>query len=262
MSRPASSHDSTPQTPGEELANSLTHGLGVALAIAGLVVMVVFAAKRGTARDVVGASIFGSTLILLYLMSTLYHAFRGPRVKLVFKIFDHSAIFLLIAGTYTPFCLSALGRLRPGWGWTLFGLAWGLAVLGIVFKAVFYARLAKQLFRPPAVDHLHALPSDTDMDPVFAKRMGWISTVIYLAMGWLIVVPIIAGVIAGVPIGKVLSPHGLYWLFGGGLFYSLGAAVYSLEKLRFHHALWHLFVVGGSACHVFAVLFHVIPGKG
>jgi len=261
MSRTASFSEPHAQTRGEELANSLTHGLGAALAIAGLVLMVVFAARNGTARDVVGAAIFGSSLILLYLMSTLYHAFRGRRVKLIFKIFDHSAIFMLIAGTYTPFCLSALGRIRPAWGWTLFGLAWGLAVLGIVFKAVFYARLAKQLFRPPAVDHLHARPSDTDMDPVFVKRMGWISTCIYLAMGWLIIVPILMAFLTGMPMGKILSLHGVYWLFGGGLFYSLGAGVYSLEKLRYHHALWHLFVIGGSACHVFAVLFHVIPGK-
>ncbi len=261
MSRTDASPGHYSQTRGEELANSLTHGLGVVLAIAGLVVMVVFAALRGTARDVVGSAIFGSSLILLYLMSTLYHAFCGPRVKLVFKVFDHSAIFLLIAGTYTPFCLSSLGRLWPGWGWTLFGLVWGLAALGIVFKAIFYTRLARQIFRPPAVDHLHARPSDTDMDPGFVQRMGWVSTTIYLLMGWLIAVPILVGLVSGVPIGKVLSPHGLYWLFGGGLFYSLGAAVYSLEKLRYHHALWHLFVVGGSACHVFAVLFHVIPGR-
>ena len=261
MSRPASSHDSTPQTPGEELANSLTHGLGVALAIAGLVVMVVFAAKRGTARDVVGASIFGSTLILLYLMSTLYHAFRGPRVKLVFRIFDHSAIFMLIAGTYTPFCLSTLSRKHPAWGWTLFGLAWGLAALGITFKGVFYGRLAHEAFRPAPLDHLHTLPGKPELNPAFVQRMGWISTVIYLLMGWIIVIPILAGLFAGLPIGQILSPHGYYWLFGGGLFYSLGAAVYSLEKLPFHHALWHLFVVGGSACHVFAVLYHVIPGK-
>jgi hemolysin III len=240
---------STPQTRREELANSLTHGLGVALAIAGLVVMVVFAALHGTASDVVGVTIFGSSLILLYLMSTLYHAFRGPRVKLVFKVFDHSAIFVLIAGTYTPFCLSAL---RGAVGWTLFGLVWGLAALGIVFKAVFYARLAKQVFRPPAVDHLHALPSDTDMDPVFARRMGYISTGIYLLMGWLIV-------FAAKPLGHAVSTHGLYWLFAGGGFYSVGAAIYSLKKLPYHHALWHLFVMAASACHVFAVLFHVIP---
>jgi hemolysin III len=254
MSRASLIPGASSQTPGEELANSLTHGLGTALAIAALVVMVVLAAKHGTARDVVGASIFGSTLILLYLMSTLYHAFRGPRVKLVFKIFDHSAIFMLIAGTYTPFCLSALGRRSPGWGWTLFGLVWGLAVLGIVFKSVFYAKIAKQAFRPPPVDHLQALPTDADLDPLFVKRMGWISTGIYLLMGWIIV-------IAALPLGRALSPHGLYWLFAGGGFYSLGALVYSLEKVPFHHALWHLFVVAGSACHVFAVLFHVIPGK-
>jgi hemolysin III len=249
MSHSAVIPGSTPQTRREELANSLTHGLGAALAIAGLVVMVVFAALHGTARDVVGTAIFGSSLILLYLMSTLYHAFRGPRVKLVFKIFDHSAIFMLIAGTYTPFCLSAL---RGAVGWTLFGLVWGLAVLGIVFKAVFYARLAKQVFRPPAVDHLHALPSDTDMDPAFARRMGYLSTGIYLLMGWLIV-------FAAKPLGQALSTHGLYWLFAGGGFYSVGAAIYSLKKLPYHHALWHLFVVAASACHVFAVLFHVIP---
>ena len=251
MSRSLALPGSTSQTAREELANSLTHGLGTALAIAALVVMVVAAAQRGTARDVVGATIFGSMLILLYLMSTLYHAFRGPRVKLVFKVFDHSAIFLLIAGTYTPFCLSALGRISPGWGWTIFGLVWGLAALGITFKGIFYGRIAKVALRPPPVDHLHALPG-TSVDPAFVKRMGWISTGIYLLMGWIIV-------IAAAPLGRSLSSHGLYWLFGGGLFYSVGAAVYSLKKLPFHHALWHLFVVGGSACHVFAVLFHVIP---
>ncbi len=246
---------STSQSRGEELANSLTHGLGAALAIAALVVMVVEAALHGTARDVVGTAIFGSTLILLYLMSTLYHAFRGPRVKLVFKVFDHSAIFLLIAGTYTPFCLSALGRRNLWQGWILFGLVWGIAALGITLKGIYYARVARVVLRPPPVDHLHALPGDQGLDPAFVKRMGWISTVIYLLMGWIIV--FFAG-----SLGRSLSSHGLYWLFGGGLFYSLGAVVYSLERLRFHHALWHLFVVAGSACHVFAVLFHVIPGKG
>jgi len=253
MSRTASIHGSTPQTSGEELANSLTHGLGVALSIAGLVLMVVFAAKRGTARDVVGAAVFGSMLILLYLMSTLYHAFRGPKVKLVFKVFDHSAIFLLIAGTYTPFCLSALGRISPGWGWTVFGLVWALAVLGITFKGVFYGRIAKSALRPAPVDHLHTPPA-TPVDPAFVRRMGWISTGIYLLMGWIIL-------IAAAPLGRSLSTHGLYWLFGGGACYSLGAAIYSLKKLPYHHALWHLFVVGGSACHVFGVLFHVIPGR-
>ncbi|MFN7957339.1 MAG: hemolysin III family protein [Holophagaceae bacterium] len=253
MSRTASLPGSTSQTRAEELANSLTHGLGVALSIAGLVLMVVTAAVHGTARDVVGASIFGSSLILLYLMSTLYHAFRGPRVKLVFKIFDHSAIFILIAGTYTPFCLSALGRTSPAWGWTVFSLVWALAVLGITFKGVFYARIAKSALRPPPVDHLHT-PAVRPVDPAFVKRMGWISTGIYLLMGWIIL-------IAAAPLGRSLSVPGLVWLFAGGAFYSVGAGIYSLERLRFHHALWHLFVVAGSACHVFAVLFHVFPGK-
>lgn len=251
MPRSAVIPGSTPQTPREELANSLTHGLGTALAVAGLVLMIVTAARHGTARDIVGASIFGSTLILLYLMSTLYHAFRGPKLKLVFKVFDHSAIFLLIAGTYTPFCLSAL---RGPWGWTLFGLVWGLAALGITFKGIFYGRLARVAFRPAPLDHLHALPDASGLDPAFVQRMGWISTTIYLLMGWIIV-------IAAAPLGRALSAHGLYWLFGGGFFYSVGAAVYSFEKLRYHHALWHLFVVAGSACHVFSVLFHVFPGR-
>ncbi len=242
---------STPQSPREELANSLSHGLGAALAIAGLVVMVVQAALHGTARDVVGAALFGSTLILLYLMSTLYHAFRGPRVKLVFKVFDHSAIFLLIAGTYTPFCLSALGRTSPGDGWTLFGLIWGLAILGIAFKGVFYSRIAGAALAPPPVDHLHT-PPVKPVDAAFVKRMSLISTGIYVIMGWIIV--FFARVL-----GHAVDPHGLYWLFGGGFFYTAGALIYSLKRMPYHHAIWHLFVVAGSACHVFAVLFHVIP---
>jgi len=127
-------------------------------------------------------------------------------VKLVFKIFDHSAIFMLIAGTYTPFCLSALSRKHPGWGWTLFGLAWGLAVLGITFKGVFYGRLAHEAFRPAPLDHLHTQIGHAGLNPVFVKRMGWISTVIYLLMGWIIVIPIVVGLVAGVPIGQILYP--------------------------------------------------------
>jgi hemolysin III len=244
--RAAGSSVSTPQSPAEELANSLTHGLGVLLAIAALVLMVV---KAHGARAVVGVTIFGSTLILLYLMSTLYHAFRGPRVKLVFKVFDHSAIFLLIAGTYTPLCLSTLGGAA---GWTLFGLVWGLAVLGVTFKALFYARLAKQVLRPAAVDHLHGVDVDDVMDPVFAKRMGLISTLIYLLMGWLVV-------IFARPFYHAISHQGLLWILAGGLCYSFGAIIYGLKKVPFHHAIWHLFVLGGSACHVFAVMLHGLP---
>lgn len=228
----------------QELANSVTHGLGAALAVAGLVLMTIFAALRGDARHIVGAVLFGSTLVLLYTMSTLYHAFRGPRVKKVFKILDHSAIYLLIAGTYTPFTLAAI---RGAWGWSLFGIIWGLAILGVVLKATLYAKWVPAI-TPKPVDHLHALPDG----PVPPRHMKAISTAIYLAMGWLIVIAI-------VPLWHALSAAGLAWLFGGGLCYTAGAAFYSWRSLRFHHAIWHLFVVAGSLCHFFAVLWHVIP---
>ena len=132
-------------------------------------------------------------------------------------------------------------------------MVWALAVLGITFKAVFYGRIAQSSLSPAPLDHLHSGVAPT-VDPVFVKRMGWISTGIYLLMGWIIL-------IAAGPLGRSLHAHGLYWLFAGGLFYSVGAVVYSLEKLPFHHALWHLFVVAGSACHVMAVLLYVIPGR-
>jgi len=228
----------------QEFANSLTHGLGAALAIAALVLMTVFAGLHGDARHIVGAVIFGSTLVLLYTMSTLYHAFRGPRVKKVFKILDHSAIYLLIAGTYTPF---TLGAIRGAWGWSLFGIIWGLAVLGVSLKSVLYAKWVPAVV-PKAVDHLHALPDP----PAPPRRMKMVSTGLYLAMGWLIVIAI-------VPLWHALPARGLGWLFGGGFCYTAGAAFYSWRSLRFHHAIWHLFVVAGSLCHFFAVLWFVIP---
>lgn len=202
-----------------ELANSLTHGLGAALAIAALVVMVVFAALKGTARHVVGVSLFGACLVVLYTMSTLYHAFRGPRVKKVFHVLDHAAIFLLIAGTYTPYCLATL---RGAWGWSLFGIVWGLAALGITFKAV------------------------------FGPRMRWLSTTVYILMGWIVL-------IALGPLMRAMPAGGLLWLFGGGVFYTGGVIFYVWKRLPYHHAIWHLFVIAGSACHVASVLFFVIP---
>lgn len=205
----------------EEIANSLTHGLGLGLSVGGLVVLVVLAALRGTPRHVVSVSIYGATLVLLYASSTLYHAFRSPRVKRVFKILDHSAIYLLIAGTYTPFTLVVL---RGPWGWTLFGLVWGLAIAGIVFKSIF-------------VDHF-----------VFA------STIVYIAMGWLVVIAI-KPVMAMVPNG------GLLWLLAGGLSYTLGVAFFAARRLPYGHAIWHLFVLGGSISHYFAVLFYVLPPR-
>jgi len=215
----------------EELANALTHGFGAALSIAALVLMIVFASLRGSARHIVGACIFGSTMVLLYVMSTLYHSFRGRRVKLVFRVLDHASIFLLIAGTYTPFCLATL---KGAWGWTLFGLIWGLAVVGITLKSILLSM----------ADHL-------------LSRRLWegISLAIYLLMGWLIVIAI-------VPLWKALPTAGLFWLFGGGLCYTLGAAFYAWQRLPYHHALWHLAVVAGTGCHFACVLAYVIPGRG
>ena len=203
-----------------EIANSVTHGLGILLSIAALTMMVTTASLFGTAQHIVGAAIFGSSLVLLYTMSTLYHAFRGPTVKKVFKIFDHSAIYVLIAGTYTPFCLTTL---HGAWGWSMFGIIWGLAVAGITFKAVFSA-----------------------------GRFPMLSTFIYLGMGWLVMV-------AARPLWLHLPRHGMYWLMGGGFFYSVGVLFYTAKNMRFHHAVWHLFVLGGSLCHVAAVLGFVIP---
>jgi hemolysin III len=207
------------QGPAAELANSLTHGLGAVLSATALIAMVFSASLHGTARDIVGAAIFGCSLVLLYTMSTLYHAFRGPRVKRVFKILDHTAIYLLIAGTYTPFCLTTL---RGAWGWSMFGVIWGLAALGVGFKSV------------------------------FTGRFEALSTAIYLAMGWIVM-------IAARPLWLRLPRPGMYWLMAGGLFYSLGVVFYSWKRLKFHHAIWHLFVLGGSLSHVAAVLGYVIP---
>lgn len=214
----------------EELANALTHGLGAALAVAALVVMVVFASLRGTARHIVGASLFGTTMVLLYVMSTLYHSFRGPRVKLVFRVLDHASIYLLIAGTYTPFCLATL---QGAWGWTLFGLIWGLAVVGITLKSVLMS----------VAGHL-----------LGQRFWEGVSLAIYLLMGWLVVIAI-------VPLWKALPVGGIIWLFGGGLCYTLGAGFYAWQRLPYHHALWHLAVVAGTGCHFASVLFYVIPGR-
>lgn len=202
-----------------EFANSLTHGFGTALAVAALAIMVILAALKGTARHVVGVSIFGACLVVLYAMSTLYHAFRAPRVKSVFHILDHAAIFLLIAGTYTPYCLATL---RGAWGWSLFGVVWGLAASGIALKAV------------------------------FGPRLQWLSTLVYIAMGWIVLVAL-------GPLAKSLPTGGLATLFGGGAFYTAGVIFYLWKKLPYHHAIWHLFVILGSACHVVSVLFYVIP---
>ena len=205
--------------PLEEVANSLTHGLGLCLSIAGLVMLVVLAAQRGTAWHIVACSVYGASLVLVYTASTLYHAIRHPRIKNVFRVFDHSAIFLLIAGTYTPF---ALVTLRGGWGWSLLGTVWGLAILGIIFKAIWN-------------DGFHA---------------GFVG--LYILMGWL-------AIIAVRPLFAALSWSGMSWLLAGGVLYTLGVPFYASRKLPFGHSIWHGFVMGGSACHFCAVWLYVLP---
>lgn len=210
----------TPEyTHAEEIANGITHGFGMLLSIGGLAVLVGFASVHGNAWHVTACSIFGVTLILSYASSTLYHSIPLPGVKRILKVIDHAAIYLLIAGTYTPFTLISL---RGPWGWSLFGTIWGMALLGIFLKATMLGKIAG------------------------------ISTAIYLAMGWIVVVAV-------KPMLGAVEPGGLVLLLLGGLAYSFGVIFYAWEKLPYNHAIWHLFVLAGSACHFFAILFYVIP---
>lgn len=204
------------ETPAEEMASSLTHAFGAAASIFALILMVV---RADGPLAVTSCVIFGSTLIILYLSSTIYHLVTGERIKEFLQLMDHSCIYLLIAGSYTPVTLLALGG---GWGWSLFGVVWGLAIAGIIFKAVTHGRN----------DH-------------------WISTAVYILMGWLVV-------IALRPLLNSIETAGFVMLAAGGLSYTLGVIFFVWEKMRFNHAIWHLFVMGGSACHVTAVLGYVI----
>lgn len=206
-------------TDREELANSITHALGAVLSVVGLVLLVVFAMRNGDAWHVVSTAIFGTTLVLLYTASTLYHSLRGDLLKQRLQKFDHAAIFLLIAGTYTPFVLVTL---RGPWGWSLFGVVWGLAIAGVTIK--FW----------------------------LAGRFRLVSTLIYLAMGWLVMVAL-------KPLLAALPAGGMRLLVGGGLCYTGGAAFYLWKRLPYHHAIWHLCVLGGSACHWAAIFCYVIP---
>ena len=196
----------------DEKLNAATHAVGVAASALGGALLIVLAALEGDARLIVGVSIFVATLILLYSASTLYHAAIGEQARRRLKVFDHAAIYLLIAGTYTPFTLAGL---QGGWGWSLFGTIWGLAVAGVVFKLFFTGRFPK------------------------------ISTALYVAMGWLVLVAI-------VPLIRALSPVTLGWLFAGGVTYTLGTLFYHSSR-RHAHAIWHVFVLGGSICHAIAV---------
>lgn len=204
------------QSLGEEIANSISHGVGLLAAIVAVPFLIITAVRRGDAADIVGASVFAATMVLLYLASTVYHALPRNKAKRVFRLFDHMAIFLLIAGTYTPF---TLGALRGGWGWTLFGLVWSLALLGILLKAV--SRI----------------------------RYHWLSTCLYIGMGWL-------ALIAVRPLFLHVPLPGLLWLVAGGLAYTLGVAFFAAHRVRYAHFVWHLFVLTGTSCHFFAVLWY------
>jgi len=206
-----------PQTRGEEFANVASHGAGFLLAVAGLPVLVWHAAKHGSATDVTAAAIFAGSMVLLYLVSTLYHAFPAGRAKAWLNRFDHAAIFVFIAASYTPF---TLGVLRGAWGWTLFAIVWGVAVFGVTVKML--NRLKHPL----------------------------LSTGLYVAMGWV-------AVVAAVPLLSRMPAAGLAWLVAGGLSYTLGAVVFLFDhRVRYAHFVWHLFVLGGSVCHFFAALWY------
>lgn len=203
----------------EEKLNALTHGIGALLSVAALITLSVSAYLYGTVYHMVSFVIYGVTLVLLYLASTLYHSFKDEKLKHLFKIFDHAAIYLLIAGTYTPFTLIALhGTL----GWTVFTVIWSVAIVGVILKIF------------------------------LVKRFKILSTLLYLAMGWFMIVCI-------KPLIAALPAYGLYWLIAGGLFYTVGSFFYMNHKVPYNHAVWHLFVLAGSVAHFITVFCYVLP---
>lgn len=205
-------------TLGEEIANSIIHGLGIGLSVAALVLLVAFAVLSGDGYKLASAIVFGVALVLEYTASTLYHSFPQPKVKHLFKIFDHCGIYLLIAGTYTPFCLVTL---RDENGWMLFWVIWGLAIAGIAVEAF------------------------------WAYRPRWLSAAIYLGMGWMVVLSI-------GPLIENLDPAGLWLLVAGGLAYTVGTVFYVMKRVKYMHAVWHVWVLAGSTCHFLAVLLFVV----
>ncbi len=202
------------QSLGEEIANSISHGVGLLAAVVVAPVLIADAAQRGGATGVIGASVFASTVGLLYLASVLYHALPPNRAKRIFRVLDHGAIFLLIAGTYTPF---TLGVLHGAWGWTLLGLVWSLALVGVVLTAISGVRYPR------------------------------FSVGLYLAMGWVVL-------IAVKRLWLLMPAEGLFWLLSGGIAYTAGVAFFAAERVRYSHFVWHLFVLAGTACHFIAVL--------
>ncbi len=208
-------------TAGEEVANSITHGIGASLSIAALTLLIITSVKHGNAADVTGAIVFGVSMLLLYLMSTFCHAFakKGGTLRKVFRILDHSAIYVLIAGTYTPFCLTMIGGTL---GTTILVIQWSLAAVGILFRSLFYNR-----FIP-------------------------VHVVIYLAMGWTVALLIPT-------IYPLVSSTGMFLLMLGGIFYTIGVLFYAIRMFKFHHMVWHLCVLGGTACHFFMIYLYVLP---
>lgn len=209
---------STPRLSAEELVNTLTHGVGLILSIAGFSVLLSLAIMRGSAWHIVSWAIYGSTLMCLYTASTLYHGIRSRRLKRILRVCDYSAIYLLIAGTYTPFLLV---NLRGGWGWPLFGVVWGLAMAGILFKVW------------------------------FVEHFSFLSTFVYVLMGGLALVAI-------KPMLHLVPLTGLLWLLAGGVLYTVGLVFFAWKKIPYNHAIWHGFVLAGSTCHYLAVLCSVI----
>lgn len=207
------------QTIGEEIANSVTHGLGFLVSCAALAVGVVFAALNCRAKVVTAVAVYGAAMCLLYISSTLYHAFpQGSRAKKVFHIFDHASIFLMIAGTYTPILL---GPVDAAWGWSLFGVVWGIALAGVLLKVF------------------------------LTGRYKTASTIAYVAMGWIVVVAIR-------PVLRAIGPWGMFWLAAGGVCYTLGCVFYINRRMKFAHAIWHLMVLAGTLSHFFGILFCVV----
>ncbi|WP_044478315.1 PAQR family membrane homeostasis protein TrhA [Paenibacillus antibioticophila] len=203
----------------EEVANAITHGIGALLSVAALVLLIVFSSIKGTAWHVVSFTIYGVSMLLLYTSSTLVHSFKEGKLKDLFEIFDHSSIYIYIAGTYTPFMLVAV---RGPLGWSLFGIVWGIALFGVLFKAF------------------------------FTKRFLFMSTIFYVVMGWLIV-------IAWGPLTAAIPSTGITLLVAGGIMYTLGTVFYVWRAFPYHHAVWHLFVLGGSVTHFFAILLYLLP---
>lgn len=202
---------------GEEIANSITHGIGALLSVAGLVLLIIFSSLTGNAWHIISFTVYGITMLFLYMSSTLVHALREGKAKDVFEIFDHSAIYFFIAGTYTPY----LFLIVKGWqGWTIFGIVWGLAILGTIFKCF------------------------------FVKKYLFTSTILYIVMGW--------GIITiWKPILMNLSQTGIILLVAGGLIYTIGSIFYMWRGFKYHHAIWHIFVMAGSACHFFGILLYL-----